>query len=316
MATPQQATAKAAKLAPTKTDKPKAEKKGTEIFIPEIKSKALSKDVGPAFVRIQAKVDQDTAQAEDLANNAKRSKAAAMADLTLAIIKATKADTAINLALVTDTSADAKRDRDKLFAQIYVATGLKTVAQVGDKKRLVWSPEVQDLFPATGESTEAGTPGAAKATLRSNVSHAYTHAMHAALSIVERNISAEMDKATGTLKISGPEVQKQFGVKEVALNEKRTVVPTDKKGKASGDPIELKQIPSYSALRREAEVRHGKVARGPVTNDRRIKTTDPQTAVREIALALVKAIEALKEKPNAETVKALKAVESAIDPLV
>lgn len=296
------------------TDKPK----GKELVIPHLNAKAISKDVGPRVVRGLAKADQDIGQAEALMQAGKAAKANHLAELSIAIIKAAKVDTSIDLTTAVRANAD-KKEMGLLLDQLRLAIGVYEVQTVttksGEKPRLAYTDAVKDFFPAPG--IDADSPeGIARNTLRSNFAHSLKKAAGVACGVIERNITAEMDKATGTLRLTGPEVQKQFGQKSVVLDEKKKVIPTDKKGKATSDPYELKEIPSFTAIQRNAEADHGKVPRAPVTNNRTKQMTDPDKAFESVCESLVKMIEALKGKPTERQIKALASVHSAIDPLL
>lgn len=296
--------------------------KSKELVIPRVNAKAISKDVGPRFVRSLGKAEVDIVQGEQLKAAGQQAKATAMSELTLAIVKAAKADTSIahNLTACVDTSDDAKKRMALLNDQLHIAVGNREVVTIKNKKgediqRTEWSAAVRDLFPASGESTEVGTPGAAKNTLRQNVAHAMKDAAKAALYIIDRDIKADIQKQTGQLKISGPAVKKMFGADNIVLDEKQKIIPTDKNGKAKGDPIELKEKASFAALRRGAEQEIGGNVPKPRVQ-RTMATTTPDKAIITIANSLVDALSAYKGKVTDEMKTALNAAYSAIDVVI
>src|SRR6478609_6352945 len=113
MATTQIAAKAKTKAAPPQASKSqgkeKPETKSREIVIPEIKSKAISKDVGPRFVKGLAKAEQDIAQGEQLVAAGEAAKANWLSECTLAVVKAVKADPTIDLTPAVSSDDGAKK---------------------------------------------------------------------------------------------------------------------------------------------------------------------------------------------------------------
>lgn len=208
-----------------------------------LKAGALSRDVGLKVLSALAKADTDKAKAETMIIESTQKRRDALAMMTLALAKAAQADETINLAAVFRDDSKAK---DLLFRQCRIALGIEEYRQVGkgDKQvmKCVLTKECEKFFPIKGKDNKDTEEGRAKETFRANFTAQLRKAIGAASGLNERGIKAKEDKETGTLLISGPEVEKTFGKSEVLLNEKL------KDGETT-----LKVKPSFTELSRIGE---------------------------------------------------------------
>lgn len=310
--------AKAAKVAA-----PKKEEE-TKAIVPVLKAGALSTDVGPFVVKNWATSIADTEKGEELIASANKKRYDLNAKLTLAIVKAAKADKSIDLTATTKMGPEGTKAMSLLNDQLYLALGIKVAVKKGkgDKQAetLVYAPSVASYFPARGESEEAARP---KKTLRSNLSHTLKKCSQAALAVIERGITAKYDTAEGTLLLSGPSIKKDFGVDKVHLNEKQKVP-----GKKEGETIELKEKPSFTAIADMAARDHGTALRrgsntrgkNAVGGDKKgsgASLINPLDALKQMSASVIKICESFKKTPPSdEQRKLLEAMADAIDAVV
>lgn len=300
------AAAKAAKAKGT-TNEPKEVK----AVIPVIKKGALSVDVGPIVIAGLAKAYDDEDKAKQLMAGVDSKRYDLLAQLVLGIAKAAKADGSIDLKATVMSGSDGSKAMGLLNDQLGLALGFKEVKTVvkGDTKaeKIVYSEKVRHFFPMPGEDKNDAAVQR-KATLRSNFVHMLKKASMTALNVIERKIDVKMDKAAGTLLISGPEVKKQFGAASVHLNEKQTV-----KNAKTGEEQKLTQRPSFTALATQAAIAHGKAVKtGSNTRGQGQQLTNPTAALQGLSKAVVKACENIQQ-PNDKQIEALEAMQSAIE---
>lgn len=309
---------------PNKAAAPAADKaKATEVkALAIVNPKALSVDVGPYVVKNWATANQDQAKAEELISAANRKKYDLSARMTMAIVKASKADKSIDLTATVKYGPEGTKAMSVLNDQIAQALGLKVVKVVTKgnttTNKLEYAPEVASYFPRAGLDPES-VEGKAAATLRSNLSHTLKKCAMAALAINERGITAKADAKSGTLLLSGPAIKKEFGADSVKLDEKQTVENT-KKG---GDPIKLKQRPSFTAIADLAAQDHGSALRrgsntrgkgaAPGKSGSGTTLIDPLKALNELAQVVVKTCERFaKTPPTDEQRKPLEMMQNAL----
>jgi hypothetical protein len=115
-----------------------------------------------------------------------------------------------------------KKAQNKLNDQLMIALGIREKVEDGDKERLVYSKAVQKFFPSAKDPKDDPVTKQ-KSTLRSNFLHLIKKAQQVAAGIIEKGMTAEHDKASGTLRLSGSAVKAQFGADKVLLDEKITV---------------------------------------------------------------------------------------------
>jgi hypothetical protein len=225
-------------------------------------------------------------------------------------VKAAKADASIRLEVVF--SGD-KAQKARLNNQIYLALGLKQVYMVGkdgaQKPKFDWTPAAAAFVKPNKD--DAPDVANQKGSIRTNLATMLTKCEQAAIGIIDSDIDVKTDKASGTLLLSGPAVQKHFGESSVLLNEKQTVMVKDKKGAVTGEK-KLLAKPSFTEIARRAAEAHGKVHATRV--DSRIgATVDPNKHIVDLCSMVLKAVNALKA-PIDESVKtALESLMNAID---
>ena len=259
--------------------------------IPHVNPKAMQKELGPKIIRMFAGVEEAKGELERLRREIGNKNYDAIALLTEGVYKVAIVDS--NVALADHFAGDDKR-KQVLNEQLYLALGIKEVIQVGsgDTKvnRVVWSKANADYLPQYGEPTD--TPEyERKNTFRTNLSKQLNKAIGAALDIQKRKIVAKYDDEKRTLVISGPEVKKQFGVEQVALNERinQGVPGTD------GNPTKLLEKPSFTALYNNAAKAEGLTVRSG-SNDRTKKViTDPSAVIVEIGTTMLNALGRVNE---------------------
>jgi len=288
---------------------PKEDAATSAALIPVVNPKALSVDVGPKVLQTLAAYSRDERQVRELQQSMEAKRYDALSNLTAAIVKAATADKTIKLDVIF---AGSKLDKIKLNNQLGIALGFKSVMTVGkagaEKKRVEWAPSVADYVKPQKDDPE--DIGRQKSTVRTNFAHMLTKCTQAAIGIIDDGIKVNMDKATGTLLLSGPAVKSHFGEATVLLNEKQTVKTLDKKGNVTGEK-KLKVKPSFTEIARRAAEAHGKVHAKRV--DSRTVTVDPQKHVTELCNLLVKSLEKLTGEPSEGLKKALESAASAID---
>ncbi len=256
--------AKAAAEASAK--KPKADKSGAGkattgggVALVPLPKSALSVDVGPSCLAMLDKARADHSTATELMKGVESSKFKIASTVTLAIIKAAKADKNINLAAVY--SGDNKA-MNELHNQLGIALGTRVLKEIkdGDTKmtRVVPSPAVANFFPPVGMKKTDPDYGRME-TLRSNWITLVKRAAGTACGVVDNGLKAEMDKKAGTLRISGPAIKTQFGADAVLLNENISQVSKEKP---------LKARPSFTAVRDMGAVKHDAPAIGGKSNTR------------------------------------------------
>lgn len=302
-------TAKAANAGVTEADKAAVKEKEAKPpkELVTVKAGALSVEVGPRVIQGLSKSYEDESKAKQLLQAVEGKRFDLLADLTSAIVKAAKADTSINLAATFDGDAKAM---NVLNDQLGLALGFRevqTVVSEGGKetKKIAYAKTVSKFFPMPKDDKKAAET-IKKATLRSNFLHMLKKTAQAAAAIVDKDITVKKDTATGTLMLTGPAIQKQFGAESVLLNDKLTVGEGDNAKK-------LNAKPSFTAIAKMGAEAHGKVLQ--TRTDSRVQSgaVDPDTALQSICNTLVQAIGKLKDKPIAKTVESLNSVKSAID---
>jgi hypothetical protein len=293
-------TATATKATETETEvKP-------ERAIVTVKAGALSLDVGPAVISGLDKSYKDEAKANQLLQEVNGKRYDLLSQLTLAIVKAAKADDTIDLSVAF--SGEAKR-MNVLNDQIGIALGFREVTQMENKKgdviaKIGYAKAVQKFFP-TAKDDKKAPETVRKATMRSNFLHMIKKCAQAAAAVIEKDITIKQDKASGTLQISGPEVVKQFGAETVLLNERQTIGEGEQATK-------LKEKPSFTTLARIGAEASGKTLQIRKDSRAASNAVDPDTALQSICNTLVQSLNKLTGKPAAKTVESLQSVQSAI----
>jgi hypothetical protein len=278
--------------------------------VPHISSKALSTDVGPLVIASLDKSYRDEQKANEMLAAVEAKRYDMLGTLTLAVVKAAKADKQIADALPSCVGED-KQAQGRLNDMIGIAIGTREVVTVGEgdkaREKVQVAKAVQKYFPSAGDvpnSTEAKR----KATLRTNFATMFKKCQQAALGIYENKIEAKMDKQAGTLLLTGPEIKKQFGQPSVLLNEKQTVGEGDK-------AVKLQEKPSYTAIAARAAEAHGKVmarridSRQTVSGNGNVNLSDSLASVCKSLISILGKIKELTDGHKKE----LEAVYNAID---
>lgn len=310
-ATPAAVKAKGAGNLPAE---PKASK---ALVIPKIASKALSLDAGPAFVRSLAKSTQDIEQGTALKAAGENQKAAAISNLVLSVVKAAKADPSIDL---TKRGSDDPKAIEFLNLQVQLATGIRTVEMVPDKKTgedrpvVRWAPSVADHFPDTSKHSADSPEGIARNTFRSNFLHSLKQALYGALVIYSKSMKASLEK-NGLLRIEGPEVKKIFGEASVVLDERQNIDKLNKKGEVVGK-TELKVKPSFATMATKGAESVGKTVQRGNTSRSRLSMMTADKAIVEGCNILVNALASFKGTVTDDMRKAMTACHSALDKLI
>jgi len=193
--------------------------------------------------------------------------------------------------------------------QIGIALGYREVVTMGEgdkaRDRVVYARAVERYFPSAKDAKDS-PEAKRKATLRSNFIHMVKKCAMTAAGIIEKDMTAAMDKESGTLRLSGPAVKKQFGAGSVLLNEKQTVGEGDK-------AIKLTEKPSFTAIAAKAAESHGKIVHRASNTRGRQLNVSPEDAVSGLCKSLIAAIERIGGKITDTVKTSLESVVSAID---
>lgn len=275
--------------------------------VPVIKSGALSVDVGPMVLAGLSKSYEDENKAKALLSAVETKRFDLLAVMTQAIVKAAKADGSIDLSA---TFANDAKKMNVLNDQLGLALGFREVTVTKDAggkehKRIGYAKTVLKYFPGPKDKEDQGEYQR-KSTLRSNFLHMLKKCAQASSAIVENDIVVKKDEKSGTLMVSGPKIQQQFGQDSVLLNDKLNIGEGESK-------ITLKEKPSFTAMAKMGAAASGKVL--PIRQDSRIQSgaVDPDTAIISICNTLVTALGKLQGHPMAKTIEALNSAKSAID---
>lgn len=277
-------------------DKSKAAAKDNEVkglVIPKIAKGALQLDVGPMVIAGFAKTGADMEQATNMLQGARAKQYDLQAMLVNAICKAATVDKSIDLSVAFGEDTKPKAH---LNNQIGLALGWRAVYEEKGKQVIGYSKTVAKYFPQQGVEKDSPEYKQA-ATFRTNWSHRLTQCIQVACGILDKGMTASIDKETKTLRLAGPEIKKQFGSDSVLLNEKQT--QQNKKG----EDVKLKEKPSFTAIAVKAGEAHGKTTlRGGHGTNRSRVSVDPGKALEELAKAVVSALEKLKDENVTDTV--------------
>jgi hypothetical protein len=209
-----------------------------------VKRSALSVDVGPRVIHALWNNSSREMEITDELNQLQgRKQYEQLSQLTMAIIKAARADKSIDLSVLYEGE---KKAMEKLNNQLGIALGFREVKSEPDKNGVVYesvvtSASVGDCFPMPGETETNTTDFNRKRTFRSNFLTQLKKCAMGAHSAIEQNIDVKFDEKAGTLLISGPAVKKHFGQERVLLDERKTVGLGDAR-------VELSEKPSFTSL--------------------------------------------------------------------
>lgn len=276
------------------------EAKAGELVVTRLNANALSVDVGPIVLKTIASANAVIEEANAAIAAARQKQYHTLSITTEAIVKAAKADPAINL---NDVFGENKAKKKHLVEQLLIALGVKEVfITEGGKATAVYTKAAKPYFPS-GTDVKDSPEYRRKRTTLQNWSHLLNKCIEAAAGVMDWQATTEYDDKKATLLIGGPSVEKHFGVEKgtkVALNEKPIEGGTGAK-------------PSFSELQRVAQLKRGveKASRGRVnTGPVMGGVTDPDKAIVSMMQSLAKALEAYKGKDVTE------AMEGAMDDVV
>lgn len=264
-----------------------AEVKSGELVVTRLNKNALSVDVGPAVLKTIASANATIEEANQAIAAARAKQYHTLAVTTEAIVKAAKADPAINL---NDAFGDNKAKKKHLTEQLLIALGIKEVfITEGGKATAVYTKAAKPYFPAGTDAKDSPEYRRKRTTLQ-NWSHMLSKCTEAAAGMIDIDATVEYDQKKGTLLLSGPAVEKHFGTDKgakVALDERQ----------AEG----MKAKPSFTELQRVAQVQRGKektsrgrVNTGPAAQGQGV--TEPDKAIVAMLQSLAKALEAYRGK--------------------
>lgn len=227
------------------------------INVPVIKKAAQSLEVGPSVIENLVHFAEKEEQLSRELAELKPKRYDALGRLTLAFIKAAQNDDQINLAAVF--SSDQKAYNAELD-KVLIAVGVRHAIMVGNgdkaRQRIAYTPEVMKFFPSPKDD---GTDPlwAKKNSVRTNFLAQAKKSIMTACGVIDRGITATMDKKAGTLMISGKAVKEVFGRDEVLLDERQKIDTgkVDKEGKAI--TTQLKAKPSFTQLAQIGAAAHG-----------------------------------------------------------
>lgn len=305
---------KANTKANTKAKKPGTKKAAPTRELIVVKTGALSLDVGPTILATLDKTAKDEAKAQTILSEVSDKRYDALSNLTLAVIKAAKADPSVSLAAVF---ADDRKAISKLNDQLCIAIGLREQIEVNNVPRVVWNKAANKYFPTAKDKKPdkdgkmVMTPdGIRKATFRSNFLHMLKKCTGAALGIIEKDIKADITE-TGTLRLSGPAVQQRYGASSVVLDGKQKVISGDK-------TTELKAKPSFENVKKIAEEARGVVSAPGGRPDSRAKTIDVTSdeAFTSLCRTMIAALEKLPTKLTKAQSTGVQNVFNAIDKVI
>lgn len=262
-----------------------SEKVSQELVVRRLNANALSVDVGPMVLKTIASANATIEEANAAILAAKQKQYHTLAITTEAIVKAAKADPAINL---NHAFGDNKALKKHLTEQLLIALGVKEVfVMESGKQSVVYTKAAKPFFPDGTDAKDSPEYRRKRTTLQ-NFSHMMTKCTEAAAGIIDMNATVNYDTKHGTLLLAGPSVEKHFGTDKgdkVALNEKQ----------AEG----MKAKPSFTELQRVAQLNRnvvkqarGRVNTGPATQGQGV--TDPDKAIVAMLQSLAKALENFK----------------------
>jgi hypothetical protein len=287
----------------------KAKKPVTAVVIPTVSAKAMSKDVGPRVALGMAQVAETEAEAKKLLAGVDSKRYDLLAQLTQAIVKAANNDKGIDL---SKTFSGDLKEVNMLNDKLGIALGFREVVTIGEgdkaRERVVTAKALEQIWPRQGETANNSPEYKRKSTVRSNFLHALKKCAQAAEGIRSKDLKVSLDKESGTLRLSGPNIKSTFGEDSVLLNEKQTIGEGDK-------AVKLLAKPSYTSIANMGAEAHGKVLKTRVQSGighAGSSGVDPVTAFVSVCSALVKGIEKLGAKPDAKCVDALRSVQNAI----
>lgn len=245
----------------------------TELY--HVKTSALSTEVGPKALAELAKLataEEKIASAIDEINK-KNYEIPSM--LTEAILKAAKADDTIKLGDIYSIPSAARI----LNTKVAIALGIR---EINDDGKAVYTKAARKYFPEDKDDKDYQV----KNTFRTNFHHKLKLCIQAAFAIQTKNI--EVRRASGTLRLSGPTIEKTYGAPSILLNEQQTQGET-----------ELKAKPSFTATAALASPKNKTVGSRRVKKGetKTVTTLSSQETAREVGYTFLKALKKIGKSP-------------------
>jgi hypothetical protein len=202
-------------------------------------STAMSAGVGEKAIMAFQNIKEGIAEikAIESENIAKRSET--LKSLTMAFVKAARADTSIKLSDV-HSKDDATSRAVKVKLEVAIGIRVATPNAEGGYKT-EYAPWTADYFPQTGENKK-DPDIRKKETFRTNFSTVFKKAIMSADGIVQKGIAITETK-DGLLQLEGKAIKERFNQDVVVLNEKQTVMVGDKE-------VMLAKKPSFTEIAR------------------------------------------------------------------
>lgn len=306
-------------------NKAKAEA-STAVTVPKLNPDALSVDVAPRVLSMLTDAEKAEQKLHEQERKVEGTRYAARKEIVLAMLKAAAADTQIDLHnYYRDTKAVTRINEQIGLALGWRAITTKTVGK-GDKMRTiestVYSPSVSKFFPS---DKDGPTERSKKTNFRTNFLHLIKECGQAAATILAEGMKVEEVPAEQTLMLTGPAVEKHFGVAEVVLNEKQVVpVIDDETGEQAtdteGKPLETKLSvkPSLTAIAKMGAAKRQPQAAGSGTGKAGAgKAKEPpivgDAAFVSLCETLLKAINRIEGRPTDKQKRAMEQVANAIE---
>jgi hypothetical protein len=275
-----------------------------------LKKSALSLDVGPRVIHAMFSAEARVGQlVEELHTLRGVKRYEQLSELTLAVAKAARADTSIDLAA---TYSGDKKAMERLNDQLGIALGFREIKGTVDRNGLTYeavvtAKAVGDCFPLPGETRDTVKNFDQKNTFRSNFMTQLKKCAQAAHGLIEQKIEAKLDTKSGTLMISGPAVKKHFGQDRVLLDERQTI--------GTGDAaVKLSEKPSFQALANIGAATQGVAPAAPGAGGAQHRGKQSGTVGGTLAQQAVKVAEVTgKESLDAAIVTICKALRTALE---
>lgn len=224
--------------------------------------KALApKGKGEEIAKVMLSSEAELSELESKVNIVRTKKNNALSEMTQLFYVAAQADKSINLAILNKQDATNK-EKEPTFKKLRAVLGIINVTINADGTETVTQPEwANELFPKVGETLKNSNDLTiqARETNRANFTARIRDAGKAAYGAISNGITAEIDKATGKLAISGKAVREHFEHDRVILDERQNF-------EIDGKKVNLKVKPSITELGRMGGAVVRRREPGPVVN--------------------------------------------------
>ena len=215
-----------------KSEAKTTEAASTQLTLQPVAAKAMSADVGLPVLRSLAGAAKDETQMQKFQRASQMKKYQAKSALVEAAIKFVRNTPNLDLTALFDKKATAAKIR--LNDMLRLAVGTHEIVEKPDGTRTIVVTKAAAAFLPSGTEKKDTAAYKQKDATRANFSRLVTQSMIAAAGAFDLEANVQMDEKTKTLRLSGPKVEKTFGVSEVLLNDQQTE--------------EMKAKPSYTTL--------------------------------------------------------------------